>query len=404
MLEWRMQLEWAGRAFQRLKRSQYTGLIELFVSWRLGLLFLFYLAIAIVNTTGQVPAGRSLVDAHFWWDGFYYFNIARYGYAGAVNFYGGSIVVLGFFPLFPILVRLVSYLTFGHVQPAALLTNTALVIAFMVYLYKLLLLDFEETIAFRTVFFVLMFPTALFLAVNYSEPVFMMTLTASVYYARKENWPLAGIFGMLCALSRHIGAVMLPVLAWEYLRQRGWSWKRSSWSLKKIGWEAWSLALVPLGSFFYMAYLWASYGDPLYFFKSHEETFQHGFSLQFWLPVGRALKLIWQRPLMDAARSITTLNLLILVVFVVLFVYGLKRLNSTYSFLLIIFILAILMTDSPTFPLVSLDRYVLPLFPAFLLLAQLGAKKAYEYAYLAFSGVLLGAMALIFSLGKFFTA
>ena len=397
MLELPMRSEWAGKQLQRIKQSRYLALVELWVSWRLGLLVLFYLAIAIVNTTGQVPAGRSVIDAHFWWDGFYYFNLARYGYAGAVNFYGGSIVVLGFFPLFPILVRLVSYLTFGHVQPAALLTNTALVIAFMVYLYKLLLIDFDEETGFRTVFFVLMFPTALFLAVNYSEPTFMLTLVASIYYARKNNWPVAGIWGLLCALSRHIGLVMLPILAWEYMRQRGWSWR-------KIGWEAWSLALVPLGSFFYMAYLWASYGDPLYFFKSHEQTFQHGFSLQFWVPIGRALKLIWQRPLMDAARSITTLNLFILVVFVALFIYGLKRLSSTYSFLLIVFLLTILMTDSPTFPLVSLDRYVLPLFPAFILLAEIGRKRAYEYAYLAFSGVLLGAQALMFSLGKFFIA
>ncbi len=397
MLELPMRSEWAGKQLQRIKQSRYLALVELWVSWRLGLLVLFYLAIAILNTTGQVPAGRSVIDAHFWWDGFYYFNIARYGYAGAVNFYGGSIVVLGFFPLFPILVRLVSYLTFGHVQPAALLTNTALVIAFMVYLYKLLLIDFDEETGFRTVFFVLMFPTALFLAVNYSEPTFMLTLVASIYYARKNNWPVAGIWGLLCALSRHIGLVMLPILAWEYMRQRGWSWR-------KIGWEAWSLALVPLGSFFYMAYLWASYGDPLYFFKSHEQTFQHGFSLQFWVPIGRALKLIWQRPLMDAARSITTLNLFILVVFAALFIYGLKRLSSTYSFLLIVFLLAILMTDSPTFPLVSLDRYVLPLFPAFILLAEIGRKRAYEYAYLAFSGVLLGAQALMFSLGKFFIA
>ena len=397
MLELRMRFEWAGKQLQRIKQSQYFELVELFVSWRLGLLLLFYLAIAIVNTTGQVPASRSIADAHFWWDGFYYFNIARYGYAGAVNFYGGSIVVLGFFPLFPVLVRLVSYLTFGHVQPAALITNTALVIAFMVYLYKLLLIDFDKATGFRTVFFMLMFPAALFLAVNYSEPTFMLTLVASVYYARKNNWPVAGIWGLLCALSRHIGLVMLPILAWEYMRQRGWSWR-------KIGWEAWSLALVPLGSFLYMAYLWSSYGDPLYFFKSHEQTFQHGFSLQFWVPIGRALKLIWQRPLMDAARSITTLNLLVLVIFVALFIYGLKRLSSTYSFLLIIFLLAILMTDSPTFPLVSLDRYVLPLFPAFILLAQIGRKRAYEYAYLAISGVLLGAQALIFSLGKFFIA
>ncbi len=397
MLELRMRFEWAGKQLQRIKQSRYLALFEFFVSWRLGLLVLFYLAIAIVNTTGQVPPGRSVIDAHFWWDGFYYFNIARYGYAGAVNFYGGSIVVLGFFPLFPILVRLVSYLTLGHVQPAAILTNTVLVMAFMVYLYKLLLMDFDEETGFRTIFFVLMFPAALFLVVNYSEPTFMLTLVASLYYARKNNWPVAGIWGLLCALSRHIGVVMLPILAWEYMRQRGWSWR-------KIGWEAWSLALVPLGSFFYMAYLWASYGDPLYFFKSHEQTFQHGFSLQFWAPIGRALKLIWQRPLMDAARSITTLNLFILVVFVALFIYGLKRLSSTYSLLLIVFILAILMTDSPTFPLVSLDRYVLPLFPAFILLAEIGRKRAYEYAYLAFSSVLLGAQALMFGLGKFFIA
>lgn len=391
-----MRFEHARRLITWFRESPYPALVEVYVGWRLGLLFLFYLAIAILNLTGQLPGNRTVLDAHFLWDGAYFYNIARYGYQGSVHLYG-NYIVLGFFPLFPLIAKGVSYLTLGHIQPAAIITNTVATFAFMVYLYKLVIKDFETDTAFRTVFFMLLFPTAYYLAVNYSEPVFMLTLTASIYYARRENWTAAGIWGLLCAASRHLGILLLPVLAWEYLRQRGWK-------LRNIREDAAALLLVPLGSFLYMAYLWGVFGDPLIFLQSHRTTFQHGFNAAFWKPIGRALRLIWQRPLMDAARSIVTLNLIILVLFVALFIYGLKRLPSTYSLLVILFLLGILMTDSPTFPLVSLDRYVLPLFPAFILLAEIARKRAYEYVYLAASGMLLGAQALIFSLGKSFIA
>jgi hypothetical protein len=107
---------------------------------------------------------------------------------------------------------------------------------------------------------------------------------------------------------------------------------------------------------------------------------------------------------MDAGRSIVTLNLLLLTVFVALFIYGLKRLPSTYSVLLGLFLLGILMTDAPSFPLVSLDRYVLPLFPAFILLAELGRQRAFRYAYVAVAAPIMGAQALIYSLERFFIA
>ncbi len=162
--------------------------------------------------------------------------------------------------------------------------------------------------------------------------------------------------------------------------------------------------LVPLGSFLYMAYLWSVYGDPLYFFESHRQSFGHQVNLRFWEPVVNAFRDISSRGIMDAHSAIVTLNLLVLVLFVALFIWGLKRLPSTYSVITGIFLIAILMTDTPQFPLVSLNRYVLPLFPAFLLLAQWGRNRSFRYSYVAVAAMLMGAQALIFSLENYFIA
>ncbi|MHB8781086.1 MAG: hypothetical protein ACYC55_06850 [Candidatus Geothermincolia bacterium] len=407
-----MQFKRVSASLERLRQTAYPGIIGLFTGWRLGLFLLFYLAIAVLASTQRVMPASRVADAHFWWDGYQFLNIAYRGYPGAVTFnytyfiqhgYAASlaadqsIVVVGFFPLYPLCIKLLSFITLGKIRVAAIGANMLLTPAFLIYLYRLLRLDFDDETSFRTIFFILVFPTAFFLAVNYSEPLFMLTLTASIYYARKGNWPVAGIAGMLCAASRHLGILLLPILAWEYLRQR-------DWDFKQLGTEAVSLVLVPLGAFFYMAYLWSVYGDPLYFFESHRRSFGHQVNLRFWEPVVNAFRDISSRGIMDAHSAIVTLNLLVLALFVVLFIWGLKRLPSTYSVITGIFLLAILMTDTPQFPLVSLDRYVLPLFPAFLLLAQWGRNRSFRYAYVAVAAMLMGAQALIFSLEHYFIA
>ncbi|NIP31808.1 MAG: hypothetical protein GTO02_20035, partial [Candidatus Dadabacteria bacterium] len=79
------------------------------------------------------------------------------------------------------------------------------------YLYKLVLLDFEWDDALRTVIYFTIFPTAYFLHAAYTESLFLALTIASFYYARNDKWALCGVIGMLAALTRITGILLLPV-------------------------------------------------------------------------------------------------------------------------------------------------------------------------------------------------
>jgi hypothetical protein len=381
---------------RRLSSSPYCKIFILYIGWRLAILLVFYLALSLFQPAGTPSPHLTVWTAHMNGDGAAYLRIAEFGYKGACSM-GGNIMALRLFPLYPLLVRGLSYLTFGNYLAASILVNFISTLIMLFCLWKLLLMDEEESKAYRTIIYLLVFPGAVFLAAAYSEALFLLTLVASVYEARRGRWLGAGIWGMLCALTRPAGVLVALVIAWEYLKQRGFAFRQ-------IRADAFSLLLIPLGSFFYMGYLWSAYGDPLIFTQAQEIAHQREFSIMIYRPVVRAVRVIANRPFLDSMNAITILNLSLLVLFICLAFYGIFKLRSTYTVLLAVFLLAILALDSHTYPLVGMCRYVLPLFPAFLLLARAGDRETFNGLYMVFSTLLLGVLTAVFALGIFFIA
>src|SRR5687767_8468695 len=79
----------------------------------------------------------------------------------------------------------------------------------------------RERFARLTVLLVALFPTGFFLLAPYPEALFLALTVASLYLARQGRWWLAGLAGLLAALTRFQGAFLALPLAYEYLRQRG---------------------------------------------------------------------------------------------------------------------------------------------------------------------------------------
>ncbi len=100
----------------------------------------------------------------------------------------------------------------------------------------------------RSVWFFLIFPTAYFLHVGYSESLFLALGLGCILAARVDRWRLAGLLGAFCWMTRGVGIVLVPALAIEAIQQyrvkRRWNWR---WL---------SIAMVPVGFAVYLLINW----------------------------------------------------------------------------------------------------------------------------------------------------
>lgn len=153
------------------------------------------------------------------WDGLWYTLIAEQGYDGAPGgFEGAPLAYPAFFPLFPWLMRLGSDLFGVATETAGWVIANAGFLAALVVLYRLVALDFDRTVARRTVVALAVFPTSFFFSAVYTESLFLLLAVGALYAARRGVWFTAGALGLLAALTRSQGVFLLlpfAVLLWQ---------------------------------------------------------------------------------------------------------------------------------------------------------------------------------------------
>jgi len=226
------------------------------------------------------------------------------------------------------------------------------------FFYKLLKLDFSERISKRVLVYLLLFPTAFFFSMIYTEALFFLLIIGSFYFARTKRWWLAGIFGGLASATRLVGIFLFPALLFEW------------WQQKKI--KNFStfipLLLIPIGLLSYMRFLSVNYGDSLMFI--HVQTFfGAGRSADkiillyqvFW----RYFKMLVSVNKESLTYFVVILESLSAVVFLFLGLFVFLR--RWYSYLIFMVLAYLTPTFTGTFS--SMPRYVLVLFPGFILLS-----------------------------------
>jgi hypothetical protein len=136
------------------------------------------------------------------WDAVHHLNLARLGYFQASE--GDSV----FFPLFPALTRLASLLTGGDYTIAGLVISTLACVAALALLYMLAETYYGTLPAKWAIVVLAAFPTAVFLVAPYSESLFLSLTLAAFLAARKRRWWLAGVMGFLAGLTRPNGMII----------------------------------------------------------------------------------------------------------------------------------------------------------------------------------------------------
>ena len=270
-------------------------------------------------------------------------------------------------------------------------------------LYRLVQKDFDSARAYRTVLYLSLFPAAFFLAAAYSESPFICLTLLTFYHMRHGHWWLAGIFGFFACLTRVVGILMLLPFCYEYLRQQ-------DFRLKGIRFDVLSCLLLPAGIGLFALYCYFRFQDPLA--SAHAQ--QHFWGRQLHFPgYGMWLSLISIRHSpgflsFQALRNMLELGAdIFMLLLIVLGFFGswkIPRHLWVYSiYAATVYLFLQLFPIKNLFPIESAARYMLEVFPAFIILAGMGRSRWLNVNYLVISGALLFLLLTQFLLGHWVT-
>jgi hypothetical protein len=347
-----------------------------------------YLVIQVVSwrlADAKGPVGLTEI-VHSWarWDSGAYVWIAEHGGYPPVTdptfTHDPYSVYTSWPPFYPLVIRAFSYvLPWVSFTALAVLVANLGALGMLIVLYRLMDHELDKADGDRAVFYLMAFPTAFFFAMAYSESLYLFLAVTALYLARRDRWWAAGAVAATVGATRIVGILIIVALAYEYLRQRDFQWRR-------IGVNVLSFGLVPVGLALYVLYCWRRFGDPLIF--SHAQVFfdRKGFAAPW-------TSIYWMLQFDQSDRSTAFIHLLdlsimlLVMVFLVLGLVGPWRLRRDQFYLWLFgavpYAVAVLQPSYPhVIPFAGMNRYALMILPVFMVLAKMGRSLLFERLYL----------------------
>lgn len=378
----------------------YKPAIYAFLASRIVVFFAAYFG-EIMIITGQeenyyhVAKDNLFLDVFARWDSGFYISIVDKGYIMII----GEISNIAFFPLYPLLISFTNIFLDNTPLSGVIVSHISFFFA-LVYLYKLTLLVTEdERIAQRSIYYLSVFPTAFFFSVVYTESLFLWLSVAAVYYAKMKRWELATIFVLLVGVTRITGILIFGVVGLEWLASHNWTlsscYKKEAWlnlweGIKKDWFSLCLLLLAPLGFFSHMLFLNNQFQDPIAFW-----SVQSAFNRQAAGPIailiqdfGPILRQnfwvgdIWWNVLLDTIAIFFALG-------TAPFIY--KRLGEGMAIFVILSVLIPLASGTG-----SMTRYILVLFPIFIMLGVWGTRPFVDRLLQTFFPTFMGLLTAVF--------
>ena len=368
----------------------------------LVLLSLLVKVVLVTLTLAEFGAGPDPLTAlgRAWdhWDAQHYLYLATHGYSAT----GDARNLIAFFPLYPALISAIAATGLPARTAALLISNVAGVVA-AILLYEIAAApgveraaalaapgveraavsprqDLRENAAFRAAAFFIVFPTAYFLLVGYTEALFCALAFGAVLAARRQRWLFAGLLGGLAAAARLTGLALLPFLLIELFYARH--------ALRAVWQAVVAPVLIVLGFLTYLLTNLLVLGDAFAFISVQRQHWSHSLSAP-WVGFADAIRGIgwrvpWEKLTVGggevaggiAAYATTTLSWL-----------RLRPSDAAYGT-----VLTVMVTFLPFW--LSIPRYLLAMYPMFLLVGRI----SYRWVYLAmvaasFVGVLVFGLA-----------
>lgn len=307
----------------------------------------------------------------------YYQKIAESGYSRS----DGS---TAFYPLFPWLLGLISYVSRSYLAAAIIASGIASIVA-AILLRRLVELDYPASVAMRSVWFFLIFPTAYFLHVGYSESLFLALALACILAARVDRWCLAGVLGAFCWMTRGVGAVLVPTLVVEATQQY---WVRRCWNRHWL----W-IAFVPAGFAVHLFINWRVSGNPFGFLETRKVSFEQSFALPS-VGIRQAIWALYPSP--REAEMVGAQELSFVALGFICTVIAWFKLRPAYAAWMTGSL--VLFTSVNFFQ--SIPRYTLTMFPIFILFALLGRNRFWASVLTVWSLLFFALFAVLFAHGE----
>jgi Mannosyltransferase (PIG-V) len=409
--------------------------LALFLASRLAILLITYVGYTLLlapkySTTSVGVSGLLLSWDR--WDALWYTSIAAYGYTAPD--------ATAFFPLYPLLIRAVTVNGQWYYAAGLVLSNLAFLGA-MVLLRVLVAAEWSESVARRAVLYLTVFPTALYTFAPYNESLFLLFTVGTFLALRGRRWALAGALGGLAVLTRSAGILLVIPFAWEW-----WQWRRGAdlaadWgkpgsaahgvsrsflsralpsseagahiprgalddrgtsSRRRALTIGWAL-LIPAGLGIFAVFCAIRFGDPLAFAHAQQQwnrVLAWPWQSLWWQLIG-----LWSAAPASFFQVHDLLDLGATALFLGLLVAGWRRLPTAQSLYMAGLLLLILIEPGGVHlhandPLSSNQRFVLEMFPGFITLGLLTARRPRRHqAILIGFSCLLATLTLVFILG-----
>ena len=323
------------------------------------------------------------------WDGSWYEAIARVGYGGLPE------EGLRFFPLYPMVGRLVAVPLGGRDALALVLVANLVALAVAVVLRRLVLDERGDVaLADRAVALTLLFPSAFVLVWAYSEALFLLGAVGAVWAARRRQWWLAAACGAVAGATRPLGLLLaVPLVVEAVLAHRGAA--GAGGRTDGRGWVTWAgraAAVVGpvVGTGAYLLWVGSTEGDPWLPF-----TVQSPLRGEAVDPVSRLFQGLGD--LVGPERWGDGLHLPFVLAAVALVVVTFRTWPPVYGLLGTVLLLTAVSADN----LNSFERYALNAFPLVLGLAAVTAAPRAERLALAVAGCGLLSLTALAWLGTY---
>ena len=344
---------------ETLARSIIVHALALAIATRLALIGLAWLGLRALPRLPLYPEqlpdsflpARPALDGWARWDAAHYIAVAQFGYGdpASPSPNGG----LGFFPVFPLLMRGLVELVRAEPTSGALAV-AGWIIALTCFLGGVTLFAklsgelLPAATARLATTLLIVSPFGLFFSAVYTESLFLLQGTAAALLARRERWWLAAIVAGTAAGTRLVGisiAAALLVAAW-----------RARARLVELA----GIAVIGTSGFWgFLLYTWWRFDDPLAYFETQERW--GGWSEHVWFYV----ELFLTRPREalggDPRHLVIMLNVALALLALAL-LPAVRRVADPTT----VTLTALLVVGQTAITWVSLGRYLTPAFGLYL--------------------------------------
>jgi hypothetical protein len=285
----------------------------------------------------------------------------------------------------------------GHYVLAGVIVSLAAALGSFALLYRLAEARLDGEGARRAVLYLAVFPFAVFLGAVYSESLFLLLAIAAFVFAERGSFLGAGVAAGLAWLTRPLGVALLPALA------------VIAWRAPQRGRALLQLATAPALFALYPLWLWWRLDDPFAFVRAEDVWSRHvswagplgglwdglraGWAGVRQLASGSDSTRYWsavQDSDPDRVAAVNLEQLAFLVLFAALTVVVWRRFGAPYGLFAALSLAIPLSVPSERWPLLSIPRFGLVVFPFFLALAVLGSRPRVHSALVVVSAMLLG--------------